>query len=115
MSWCHDDPGQINIARRHRWQEWRAASETEVNDVTGLSGTTGVLPTPARTHRELEQIALLWLRVAQVLMQTGSRAAVVHEWGAMLKSGLGVDLLGLRVGYASISVTLGSGGRPSLT
>ncbi|CAH2601190.1 Threonine/serine exporter family protein [Rhodovastum atsumiense] len=61
-------------------------------------------------HRDLEQIALLWLRCAKVLMQSGSRAAVVHEWGAMLADGLGVKLLGLRVGYASISITLGSGG-----
>jgi uncharacterized membrane protein YjjP (DUF1212 family) len=43
-------------------------------------------------------------------METGSRTGVVHEGGERLARGMGVDLLGLRVGYASIGITLGSGG-----
>lgn len=42
-------------------------------------------------------------------METGSRASVVHECCRLLAVGLGAELMGVRVGYASISVTLSSG------
>lgn len=63
-----------------------------------------------RRHRELEQIALVALRCARTLTQSGSGARVVHQCGAMLAASQKVDLLGLRLGYASITITLGSHG-----
>lgn len=58
-------------------------------------------------HRDLEQIALVTLRCARILMQSGCRARVVHACGEALARAQGVDLLGFRVGYASIAITLG--------
>lgn len=65
-------------------------------------------PQPHR-HRDLEQIAIASLGCARVLMETGSRAGTVHEACRLLATGLGAHMLGVRVGYASISVTLVSG------
>lgn len=59
-------------------------------------------------HRDLEQIALASLACARVLMETGSRAMTVHECCRLIATGLGADIIGVRVGYASISVTLRS-------
>jgi uncharacterized membrane protein YjjP (DUF1212 family) len=61
-------------------------------------------------HRDLEQIALIALRCARLLMQSGSSGRVIHECGALLAESQGVELLGLRVGYASIAITLGRDG-----
>jgi uncharacterized membrane protein YjjP (DUF1212 family) len=63
-----------------------------------------------RRHRDLEQIALVALRCLRLLMQCGASARVVHQCGALLARSQNVDLLGLRLGYASISMTLGSQG-----
>jgi uncharacterized membrane protein YjjP (DUF1212 family) len=60
-------------------------------------------------HRDLEQIALIALRCTRVLMQSGSSGRVIHECGALLARSQDVQLLGLRVGYASITITLGHG------
>jgi uncharacterized membrane protein YjjP (DUF1212 family) len=61
-------------------------------------------------HRDLEQIAIASLACARMLMETGSRAMTVHECCRLIATGLGVEIMGMRVGYASISVTLKSGG-----
>jgi uncharacterized membrane protein YjjP (DUF1212 family) len=61
-------------------------------------------------HRDLEQIALIALRCARLLMQSGSSGRVIHQCGALLARSQGVELLGLRVGYASTSITLGRDG-----
>lgn len=63
-----------------------------------------------RRHRDLEQIALVSLRCLRMLMQCGAGARVIHQCGAMLARSQNVDLLGLRLGYASIALTLGSQG-----
>jgi len=60
-------------------------------------------------HRDLEQIAIASLACARMLMETGSRAKTVHECCRLIATGLGVEIMGMRVGYASISVTLISG------
>lgn len=60
-------------------------------------------------HRELEQIAIASLGCARVLMETGSRAKVVQECCRLIATGLHAEMTGIRVGYASISVTLSSG------
>ena len=43
-------------------------------------------------------------------MQSGCNGRVIHECGALLARSQGVELLGIRVGYASIAITLGHGG-----
>jgi uncharacterized membrane protein YjjP (DUF1212 family) len=60
-------------------------------------------------HRDLEQIAIASLACARMLMETGSRAITVHECCRLIATGLGVEVMGIRVGYASITVTLISG------
>jgi len=60
-------------------------------------------------HQELEQIAEAALLVARRLMETGSRAEVVHEACALVARGLGCDQVNLRSGYASLEITLDSG------
>ena len=60
-------------------------------------------------HRELEQIAIASLGCARVLMETGSRVKVAQECCRLLAIGLDAEMSGIRVGYASIALTLGSG------
>ena len=61
-------------------------------------------------HRELEQIAMATLRLARLLMETGARAEVVQEGAALAGRGLGAEHVDLRSGYASLDITVGSGG-----
>jgi uncharacterized membrane protein YjjP (DUF1212 family) len=61
-------------------------------------------------HRDLEQIAIASLACARMVMESGSRAMTVHECCRLIATGLGVEIMGIRVGYASITVTLKSGG-----
>jgi uncharacterized membrane protein YjjP (DUF1212 family) len=63
-----------------------------------------------RRHRELERIAHVALRIGCVLTQSGASVRVVHEGVDMVIAGFGVETLGMRSGYASFSVTVGSGG-----
>ena len=60
-------------------------------------------------HRELEQVAGAALLVAHRLMETGSRAEVVHESCSLVARGLGCEHVNLRSGYASLEITLDSG------
>ncbi len=63
----------------------------------------------ALNHLELEQIAGAALLVARRLMETGSRAEVVHEGCSLVARGLGCEHVNLRSGYASLEITLDSG------
>ncbi len=58
---------------------------------------------------EEERIALVALRFAKILMESGSSARIVHEGAQMVVKGLGADYLGLRTGYASLAITVGNG------
>lgn len=60
-------------------------------------------------HRDLEKIANVALRVARVLMECGARVRVVQDGMALVTAGLGAEMLGARVGYASLAVTVGAG------
>jgi Uncharacterized conserved protein len=60
-------------------------------------------------HRELEQIAMVALRAARILMESGARAQVVHQCAVMVAKGLGAEQVAFRSGYASLAVTVGSG------
>jgi len=60
-------------------------------------------------HRDLEKIANAALRVARVLMECGARVGVVREGMTLVVAGLGAETVGVRVGYASLAVTVGAG------
>jgi uncharacterized membrane protein YjjP (DUF1212 family) len=85
---------------------WAAPSAAAILQAADVART---IVSEQLLHRELEQIALVILRCAQLLIESGSRARAAHGCGALMADAFGVHLLGLRVGYASISITLGSG------
>lgn len=65
-------------------------------------------PVPLR-HRELERIALVALKAARLLLESGARVKVVHEGAALIVKGLGADIIGMRAGYASHEITVSNG------
>jgi uncharacterized membrane protein YjjP (DUF1212 family) len=65
-------------------------------------------PVPLK-HRELERIALVALKVARLLLESGARVKVVHEGAALIVRGLGADIMGMRAGYASHEITVSNG------
>ncbi len=60
-------------------------------------------------HRDLEKIANVALRVGRVLMECGGRVSVVREGMRLVAQGLGAKVVGERVGYASLTLTVGAG------
>ncbi len=60
-------------------------------------------------HRELERIALVALKGARILLESGARVKVVHEGTALIVRGLGADYIGQRSGYASHEITVSHG------
>lgn len=60
-------------------------------------------------HRDLEKIANAALRVGRVLMECGARVGVVREGMRLVAQGLGASVIGERVGYASLALTVGAG------
>lgn len=54
----------------------------------------------------LERIAEAALMVAGALMETGSRAEVIHEDCVLVARGLGAEQVHLRSGYASLDITV---------
>ena len=66
-------------------------------------------PVPMR-HRVLERVALVALKAARILLESGARVKVVHEGAALVARGLGADIIGMRAGYASLEITVSHGG-----
>ena len=60
-------------------------------------------------HRDLEKIANVALKVGRVLMECGGRVSVVREGMRLAAQGLGAKVVGERVGYASLTLTVGAG------
>lgn len=60
-------------------------------------------------HRDLERIAMVALRAAQLFTQSGAKVKVVHEGSELIVKGLGVNFVGGRAGYASHEITVSSG------
>ena len=60
-------------------------------------------------HRDLEKIANAALRVGRILMECGGRVSVVREGMRLTAQGLGANVVGERVGYASLTLTVGAG------
>lgn len=65
-------------------------------------------PVPLK-HRELERIAMVALRAARILLESGARVKVVHEGAALIVKGLGAEIIGMRAGYASHEITVSHG------
>jgi len=57
----------------------------------------------------LEEIAMLALEFGRLLMEAGASARAVDEITAQVASGLGAERVDLRVGYASLAITVGIG------
>jgi len=55
----------------------------------------------------LEDIAVLSLEFGRLLMESGASARVADEIVHMVARGLGADLVDLRIGYASLAITVG--------
>jgi uncharacterized membrane protein YjjP (DUF1212 family) len=60
-------------------------------------------------HRDLERIANAALRAGRVAMESGANVRAVHDVTAAVARGLGAEDVGLRSGYASLSVTVSAG------
>lgn len=60
-------------------------------------------------HRALEQIAMVALQAARVLMESGARGQVVHRCAEMMARGLGAERVAFRSGYASLAITVSTG------
>ncbi|MBE1236053.1 threonine/serine exporter family protein [Phaeovibrio sulfidiphilus] len=58
------------------------------------------------THRALEAINHAALRIGQILAQSGAHTAVVRENVTAIARSMGADGVDLRVGYASLTLTL---------
>lgn len=60
-------------------------------------------------HRDLEKIANVALRAGRVAMESGAAVRAVHDAAAAVAHGLGAENVGLRSGYASLSITVSAG------
>ena len=58
----------------------------------------------------LEEIAMLAMEFGRILMECGASANIVDEYVGRAATGLGAERVDLRVGYASLAITVGVGG-----
>ncbi len=58
----------------------------------------------------LEEIAMLAMEFGRLLMECGASAQIVDEYAGRIARGLGADRVDLRLGYASLAITVGIGG-----
>src|SRR5215471_8361981 len=66
---------------------------------------------PQITERaSLEEIAMLSLEFGRLQMESGASARFVDEIVGTVARGLGAERVDLRIGYASLAVTVGTGG-----
>jgi uncharacterized membrane protein YjjP (DUF1212 family) len=66
-------------------------------------------PTETQERESLEEIALVALEFGRSLMEVGSSARHVDEMTTQLAIGLSAERVDLRVGYASLTITIGRG------
>ncbi|WP_319410298.1 threonine/serine exporter family protein [uncultured Cohaesibacter sp.] len=57
-------------------------------------------------HRHLEKISMSALNVGCILMESGAKAEVVRNGIEMVVQGLGAETIAVRIGYASIGLTV---------
>ncbi len=60
-------------------------------------------------HRDLEQIAITALEAGRLLMETGARCEVVRQGVEKVAMGLGAQSVHIRIGFASLSLTVSDG------
>lgn len=58
----------------------------------------------------LEEIAMLAMEFGRLLMECGASAQIVDEYVVRVARGLGAQRVDLRIGYASLAITVGVGG-----
>jgi uncharacterized membrane protein YjjP (DUF1212 family) len=63
-------------------------------------------PAETKRHESLEEIAMLALEFGRLLMEAGASARHVEEITAQVAVGLGAERVDLRVGYASLAITI---------
>jgi uncharacterized membrane protein YjjP (DUF1212 family) len=69
-----------------------------------------MIPKPETSERvSLEEIAMLSLEFGRLLMECGASARVVDEVTSAVARGLGAERVDLRIGYASLAITVGIG------
>jgi len=66
-------------------------------------------PSETRGRESLEEIAVLALDFGRLLMEAGGSAGRVEQITSHVAFGLGAERVDLRVGYASLAVTIGIG------
>jgi uncharacterized membrane protein YjjP (DUF1212 family) len=66
-------------------------------------------PAEAPARESLEDVAMLALEFGRLLMEAGAGARGVDRITAQVATGLGAERVDLRVGYASLAVTIGIG------
>ena len=66
-----------------------------------------IKPAETQGHESLEEIAMLALEFGRLLMEAGASARDVEEITAQVAVGLGVERIDLRVGYASLAISIG--------
>jgi uncharacterized membrane protein YjjP (DUF1212 family) len=66
--------------------------------------------TEAAERASLEEIAMLSMEFGRILMECGASARIAEEVVSMVARGLGSERVDLRLGYASLAVTIGVGG-----
>ena len=64
-------------------------------------------PAETQGRDSLEEIAMLALEFGRLLMEAGASARSVEEITARVAVGLGAERMDLRVGYASLAITIG--------
>ncbi len=67
-----------------------------------------------RRHRDLEKIANVALRAGRIAMECGANCRAVREVTARVAHGLGAEDVALRLGYASLAITV-TGGENTIT
>ncbi len=67
-----------------------------------------------RRHRDLEKIANAALRAGRITMECGGSARAVRETATAVAQGLGAEQVALRLGYASLAITV-TGGDNTIT
>lgn len=66
-----------------------------------------LLPMPGR--EPVEEVAMVALEFGRLLMETGASSHAVDEITGQVAMGLGADHVDTRVGYASLTLTIGAG------
>ncbi len=71
--------------------------------------TSQALAPAEKQPLDLKSIVMAALEVGQMLLATGAKCSVVRQGMTMVAMGLGADRADIRVGFASISLTVGHG------